>query len=266
MKFSDSLMTCVVPAGKRQILPQVPETDFEAVLATYKSMTGEKADAEMKANDIEQTADIEMETNDIDQKADAVPEANETVAVKREQPVHADKEPENIPLSKQKPRRPGRPRKYPQKEVSGQKKADDEDQITTPDNQARQTLSVEIKNAQPVESSTSPSVVINNSATATVAPENGKPTPAHDTTTVPQITEQDTPPSSSSMLSLGGIEVVVLPNVPGITALENKMIEVDGRIKHIPNGNAWKEFRSYRNNQDMGSLWEVRQAWYMRGK
>lgn len=172
-------MTCVVPAGKRQILPQVPETDFEAVLATYNSMTGES---------------VEMETNDIGQKADAVPEANETVAVKRKQPVHADKEPENIPLLKQKPRRPGRPRKGQQKEVSEQKKADDEGQITTPDNQARQILSVEIKNAQPVESSTSPSVVINNSATATVAPENGKPTPAHDTTTVPQITEQDTPP------------------------------------------------------------------------
>lgn len=277
MKFNNSLMTCVVPAGKRQILPQVPETDFEAVLATYNSMTGEKADiemetnhieenadAEMRANDIEQTADIEMETNDIEQKAYAVPEASETLAMK-EQPVHANEEEEGIPLLKQKPRRRGRSRKD-QQEIPGQRKADDEGQITTPDNQTRQTVSVEIKNTQPAESSTSPSVVINNSATATVAPENGKLSPDHDTTAVPQIAEQDTPPSSSSMLSLGGIEVVVLPNVPGITALENKMIEVDGRIKHIPNGNAWKEFRSYRNNQDMGSLWEVRQAWYVRGK
>jgi len=69
---------------------------------------------------------------------------------------------------------------------------------------------------------------------------------------------------SSSGFTLKGVEVVVLPKVNGPTYLGNKMIEVDGRIKHIPNGNAWKEFRCYRNNQDMGSLWEVRQAWYMK--
>lgn len=72
--------------------------------------------------------------------------------------------------------------------------------------------------------------------------------------------------SSSSGLTLKGVEVVVLPKVNGPTYLGNKMIELDGRIKHIPNGNAWKEFRCYRNNQDMGSLWEVRQAWYVKRK
>ena len=278
MRLDDSLMTCVVPAGQRQILPQVPEMDFEAVLATYNSMTGGKADvemktndiehnadAEMKANDVEKTADIEMETNDIEQKTNAVSEANETAAVNREQSMHANEEQEGMPLLKQQPRRRGRPRKDEQKEIPEKRKADEEGQIATPGNQTTQTFSVEIKNTQPAESNTSLSVVINNPATATVAPENGKLTSDHDTTTAPQVAEKDTSPSSS-MLSLGGIEVVVLPNVPGITALGNKMIEVDGRIKHIPNGNAWKEFRSYRNNQDMGSLWEVRQAWYMRGK
>lgn len=81
-------------------------------------------------------------------------------------------------------------------------------------------------------------------------------------------TETDTEivQSSSSGLILKGVEVVVLPKVNGPTYLGNKMIELDGRIKHIPNGNAWKEFRCYRNNQDMGSLWEVRQAWYVKRK
>lgn len=72
--------------------------------------------------------------------------------------------------------------------------------------------------------------------------------------------------SSSSGLTLKGVEVIILPKVNGPTYLGNKMIELDGRIKHIPNGNAWKEFRCYRNNQDMGSLWEVRQAWYVKRK
>ncbi|KAF4245672.1 hypothetical protein CNMCM8980_003471 [Aspergillus fumigatiaffinis] len=59
---------------------------------------------------------------------------------------------------------------------------------------------------------------------------------------------------------------IILENIGGPSALALKILEVDGRIKDVPNGNAWKEFRSYRNNQDMGSLWEVRQAWYLRGK
>ncbi|GFF40158.1 hypothetical protein IFM53868_04437 [Aspergillus udagawae] len=59
---------------------------------------------------------------------------------------------------------------------------------------------------------------------------------------------------------------IILDNIGGPSALALKILEVDGRIKDVPNGNAWKEFRSYRNNQDMGSLWEVRQAWYLRGK
>lgn len=59
---------------------------------------------------------------------------------------------------------------------------------------------------------------------------------------------------------------IILENIKGPNALGLKILEVDGRIKDVPNGNAWKEFRAYRNNQDMGSLWEVRQAWYLRGK
>jgi hypothetical protein len=59
---------------------------------------------------------------------------------------------------------------------------------------------------------------------------------------------------------------IVIPNVAGPSALIHKILQIDGRIKDPPNGNAWKELRCYRNNQDMGSLWEVRQAWYLREK
>ncbi|EED19297.1 conserved hypothetical protein [Talaromyces stipitatus ATCC 10500] len=53
-------------------------------------------------------------------------------------------------------------------------------------------------------------------------------------------------------------------NIAGPNALMKKILEIDGRIKNPPNGNAWKEIRCYRDNQDMGSLWEVRQAWYVK--
>ncbi|KAJ9314973.1 hypothetical protein DTO271D3_4712 [Paecilomyces variotii] len=60
------------------------------------------------------------------------------------------------------------------------------------------------------------------------------------------------------------IKDIIFPNVAGPQALASKILEIDGRIKNPPNGNAWKQFRCYRNNQDMGSLWEVRQTWYLK--
>ncbi|RAK79690.1 uncharacterized protein BO72DRAFT_445993 [Aspergillus fijiensis CBS 313.89] len=57
---------------------------------------------------------------------------------------------------------------------------------------------------------------------------------------------------------------IIVSNIQGLNALASKIIEIDGRIKKVPNGNAWKEFRAHRNNQDIGSLWEVRQAWFVR--
>ncbi|PWY72336.1 hypothetical protein BO70DRAFT_381866 [Aspergillus heteromorphus CBS 117.55] len=59
---------------------------------------------------------------------------------------------------------------------------------------------------------------------------------------------------------------ILLEDIQGLNALSAKIIETDGRIGSIPNGNSWKEFRAYRDNQDMGTLWELRQAWYQRQK
>ncbi|KAL4918078.1 Asx homology domain-containing protein [Aspergillus aurantiobrunneus] len=59
---------------------------------------------------------------------------------------------------------------------------------------------------------------------------------------------------------------VVIPDIQGPTALTLKILEVDGRIQNATNGNAWKELRCFRNNQDMGTLWEVRHAWYVKSK
>ena len=46
-----------------------------------------------------------------------------------------------------------------------------------------------------------------------------------------------------------------------LTALETKICNVDGRVKDIPNGNAWKAFRLIRQNQDLGSLFDVRDSY-----
>ncbi|KAJ5107757.1 hypothetical protein N7456_004432 [Penicillium angulare] len=48
--------------------------------------------------------------------------------------------------------------------------------------------------------------------------------------------------------------------------LSKKILAVDGRRKDGRTSNAWKEIRCYRDNQDMGSLWDVRQAWFLKQK
>ncbi|OJD17999.1 hypothetical protein AJ78_01956 [Emergomyces pasteurianus Ep9510] len=59
---------------------------------------------------------------------------------------------------------------------------------------------------------------------------------------------------------------IIFGGVTGPARLANKILEIDGRITEPPHGNAWKEFRCYRDNQDMGSLWECRQTWFVRRK
>lgn len=76
----------------------------------------------------------------------------------------------------------------------------------------------------------------------------------------PKPDESETSPCSSTTAPLE----IEIHNVAGPNALMKKILETDGRVKNPPNGNAWKEIRCYRNNQDMGSLWEVRQAWYVK--
>ncbi|KAL9116795.1 MAG: hypothetical protein Q9187_006677 [Circinaria calcarea] len=48
------------------------------------------------------------------------------------------------------------------------------------------------------------------------------------------------------------------------SALESKILEVDGRIQSSGKSNAWKVIRCKRDNQDMGSLWEMREEYYVR--
>lgn len=43
-----------------------------------------------------------------------------------------------------------------------------------------------------------------------------------------------------------------------------QILKLDGRKPDGKTGNSWKEFRCYRNNQDIGSLWELREAWYLK--
>jgi hypothetical protein len=70
------------------------------------------------------------------------------------------------------------------------------------------------------------------------------------------------PPAQFKFASTSNGEDVVTDLMAGPQALSTKILEVDGRVKNPPNGNAWKDFRCKRDNQDMGSLFEIRQDYY----
>ncbi|KAM5443277.1 hypothetical protein MferCBS31731_001598 [Microsporum ferrugineum] len=78
--------------------------------------------------------------------------------------------------------------------------------------------------------------------------------------TCPPNEETNVSPSSN------GDKPVIFPSVTGPMFLVRKIHELDGRGSNTRLANAWMAFRCIRNNQDMGTLWDVRHSWYVRSK
>lgn len=72
----------------------------------------------------------------------------------------------------------------------------------------------------------------------------------------PDLSTSPAPPVNES-------REIIIDNIVSPSMFAAKIIQVDGRVGHYHNANPWKEIRCYRNNQDMGSLWDVRQAWFL---
>ena len=72
-------------------------------------------------------------------------------------------------------------------------------------------------------------------------------------------------PAPSSQLSAipSDVDDVILVSITTLQALEDKIISVDGRLNKKVEGNAFKNVRVKRNNQDIGSLFEIREEWYV---
>ena len=68
---------------------------------------------------------------------------------------------------------------------------------------------------------------------------------------------------SKGIISPEAAEDVVQCKILNIQMLETKILELDGRMKNLWPHNAWKCFRCQRNNQDMGSLFEIREQYYV---
>ncbi|EPS28601.1 hypothetical protein PDE_03547 [Penicillium oxalicum 114-2] len=57
---------------------------------------------------------------------------------------------------------------------------------------------------------------------------------------------------------------IILSDISTPMALVKRILQIDGRRADGRTANTWKEIRCYRKNQDMGSLFDVRQTWYLR--
>lgn len=87
-----------------------------------------------------------------------------------------------------------------------------------------------------------------------------------------ELPEDLTPPASQPIAGDSGDasttsvpNEIIVPNIASPNMLVTKILQIDGRPKEgARTANAWKEIRCYRKNQDMGSLWDVRQVWYLK--
>ncbi|KAJ5368195.1 uncharacterized protein N7496_007955 [Penicillium cataractarum] len=79
------------------------------------------------------------------------------------------------------------------------------------------------------------------------------------------IEEPTQPPSEVQTTSDEPLEII-LPNISTPMVLVREILKIDGRKADSRTSNSWKEIRCYRKNQDMGSLFDVRLAWFSKRK
>ncbi|KAL4872074.1 hypothetical protein BDV12DRAFT_5983 [Aspergillus spectabilis] len=125
-------------------------------------------------------------------------------------------------------------------------------------------VTAEMLNPPPEPDITSPLPLTKDNTEIPAEPQDGNAEPVEEPSA--DITSVDEETSTLAPETNGETDEVIIKDIQGPTALTLKILEVDGRIKNVPHGNAWKEIRCYRDNQDIGSLWEVRHAWHTKNR
>ena len=71
--------------------------------------------------------------------------------------------------------------------------------------------------------------------------------------------------SSTTVVRKEEEEEDIIHSISNLTQLEHKIVDIDGRFnsKDISIQNTWKNFRGIRNHQDLGSLFEMREDFYV---
>ncbi|KAI9832538.1 MAG: hypothetical protein M1819_004328 [Sarea resinae] len=70
------------------------------------------------------------------------------------------------------------------------------------------------------------------------------------------------PPGQHKFSTPNAGHEITISNIDGPTRLGNEILHIDGRITEIPNGSAWKEFYCFRKNENLGSIFEMRETFH----
>lgn len=89
-----------------------------------------------------------------------------------------------------------------------------------------------------------------------------EPTQEH----IKERVEDSTQPPSGAQTTVDEPDEIIVPDISSPMVLVKLILQIDGRRPDGRTANSWKEIRCYRKNQDMGSLFDVRQAWYLKQK
>ena len=93
--------------------------------------------------------------------------------------------------------------------------------------------------------------------------EDKRVTPRPCDAVVPSMANPSPAPSSQLSAIPSDIDDVILASITTLQALEDKIVTIDGRLGKKVDGNAFKSIRVKRNNQDLGTLFEIREEWYV---
>lgn len=80
-------------------------------------------------------------------------------------------------------------------------------------------------------------------------------------------TDAPTSPGSDSAISSipSDVEDYIPISITSLAALEEKIVALDGKFTGKVNGNAWKSIRVKRQEQDIGSLFDIRENFFVYG-
>ncbi|KAJ5669331.1 hypothetical protein N7462_010401 [Penicillium macrosclerotiorum] len=291
LEINGSDLTFVIPPGQQVFLsgngfkipPELPETPATQESTYLKGATESKTVLEATPaegivnreinNDLpETTTKPRTEYSNISNSSVQVVIVSSQNGSQPAGEGHKRSLPQTIPEPPAKRKR-GRPRKHPIVE-------------TNPGLGEKQTEEQGSTKASPFPSDKeTPSVAIMNSAS--VAPDHLPPTnegSARATTSIespstteyskaieelqptdspaPEATVDDGPLLSRS--TAGGSDEIILQHISSPMVLVHQILKIDGRRPNSRTANSWKELRCYRKNQDIGSLFDIRQAWYLK--
>jgi hypothetical protein len=145
--------------------------------------------------------------------------------------------------------------------------------VIVPTSKEVSTPTKPINDSMPASSKVVPNKADSLNTKKATTQDNPSDSPLSEAPKDPLATQAEQEPQSASKpkpllpVTPYGPNEVIITGVKTPANLVNYLLQIDGRPKEgARTANAWKEIRCYRKNQDMGSLFDVRQAWYFKQK